>query len=692
MLQPDLADIIDEKVDDSMLTLSIKQKMLLSFSAIGILLLAGNSFFYYSLHQVQISYSNIETLAVPVQKQSDSLQLVLVKMSRLATLAHSQTSSAELTHSQQGFNALEQKYQNIENELKQRVSDQSQMQSSLNDAQKHYQAYQQQTLAMFNAKLANEQAKQHYQTLLNQFIEAKTQASNAMIDLETISLPDNPALLEEIIGTGTRIDDMLYTLTNTLSELTHALDVNTVNSHKQDVAILLGNLNTNFSFLKQQSSGIDTLGLLQTFEQQASILNRLVSSPGELYQAQQQVVDTHTQAELHFKNAEQEFNANTLALDKLVTLADRRFSQLQNIANSDIQQGQTLAIALTVIFVLMVSFISFFTLRAMLTPLSLANSALANIARGDLSKRIPKRHNDEFGKLIDNMNTLCDDLAKLLTHISNDAHSLDNSATQTHQQGQSIANAASAQIERINGTKALTEQMFTSSNLVAEQASSSATQITQASRHSQQAQLIAANNQAQIAELSTELSESVAIMSRLSAHSHNIGGILTTISSIAEQTNLLALNAAIEAARAGEHGRGFAVVADEVRSLASRTQASTAEIQKMILALQQETTTASTAISSGQKQANDCVEQSKTLHHAIAQIEATFSAINEMSLQITQAAHEQLDYSRHIESSMGEVALAADQNAHEAMDMAKRSDQVTQLAHSLTRSVERFTL
>ncbi|MGL5471707.1 MAG: methyl-accepting chemotaxis protein, partial [Shewanella sp.] len=486
--------------------------------------------------------------------------------------------------------------------------------------------------------------------------------------------------------------DMLYTLTNTLSELTHALDVNTVNSHKQDVAILLGNLNTNFSFLKQQSSGIDTLGLLQTFEQQASILNRLVSSPGELYQAQQQVVDTHTQAELHFKNAEQEFNANTLALDKLVTLADRRFSQLQNIANSDIQQGQTLAIALTVIFVLMVSFISFFTLRAMLTPLSLANSALANIARGDLSKRIPKRHNDEFGKLIDNMNTLCDDLAKLLTHISNDAHSLDNSATQTHQQGQSIANAASAQIERINGTKALTEQMFTSSNLVAEQASSSATQITQASRHSQQAQLIAANNQAQIAELSTELSESVAIMSRLSAHSHNIGGILTTISSIAEQTNLLALNAAIEAARAGEHGRGFAVVADEVRSLASRTQASTAEIQKMILALQQETTTASTAISSGQKQANDCVEQSKTLHHAIAQIEATFSAINEMSLQITQAAHEQLDYSRHIESSMGEVALAADQNAHEAMDMAKRSDQVTQLAHSLTRSVERFTL
>ncbi|MGI2207441.1 HAMP domain-containing methyl-accepting chemotaxis protein [Shewanella baltica] len=675
-----------------MLTLTIKQKIIFSFSAIGALLIAGSSFFYYSLSQVQTAYQNIETLAVPVQKQSNSLQLVLLKMSRLATLAHSQQDTAALTKSQQAFTALQKKYQSIENELTERVADQSKMQTSLHEAQARYQAYLQQSQAMFSAKLANEQAKQQYQQLFQRFNDAKTNASNAMIDLETLSIPDNPTLLEEIVGTGTRIDDMLYTLTNTMGELIHTQSLEVIQSHQQDVSILLGNLTTNFTFLKQQTDGLDTLGLLQTFEQQYAIINTLLAAPAELYKTQQAVVEAQLQAEQHYLDADKEFNANNLALDKLITLADRRFSSLQTIASNAIEQGQTLAIVLALVFIVMVSFISFFTSKAMLNPLALVNGALASIARGDLSKRIHKRHDDEFGTLIDNMNTLSDDLAKLLTNISQNAHSLDSSATQTNEQGQRIANAATAQISRVDETKALAEQMFTSSNLVTEQASESAKQISQASKYGNQVKQIADDNRNKIAELSARLSSSVEVMSRLSIQSDNIGSILTTISSIAEQTNLLALNAAIEAARAGEHGRGFAVVADEVRSLASRTQAATAEIQTMITALQKETSTAASAITTGQNQANECVGQSQTLQDAIAHIESTLHTLNDMSLEITHAAQEQLDYSQRIESSMSEAAQAADQNANEAMDMAKRSNEVTTLAHSLTSSVERFKL
>ena len=675
-----------------MLTLTIKQKIIFSFSAIGALLIAGSSFFYYSLSQVQTAYQNIETLAVPVQKQSNSLQLVLLKMSRLATLAHSQQDTVALTKSQQAFTALQKKYQSIENELIKRVADQPKMQTSLNEAQARYQAYLQQSQAMFSAKLANEQAKRQYLQLFERFNHAKTNASNAMIDLETLSIPDNPTLLEEIVGTGTRIDDMLYTLANTMGELIHTQSLDVIQSHQQDVGILLGNLTTNFTFLKQQTDGLDTLGLLQIFEQEYAIINTLLAAPAELYKVQEAVVEAQRQAEQHYLDADKEFNANNLALDKLINLADRRFTSLQTIASNDIQQGQTLAIVLALVFIIMVSFISFFTSKAMLNPLALVNGALASIARGDLSKRIHKRHNDEFGALIDNINTLSDDLAKLLTNISQNAHSLDSSATQTNEQGQRIANAATAQISRVDETKALAEQMFTSSNLVTEQASESARQISQASKYGNQVKQIADDNRNKIAELSARLSSSVEVMSRLSIQSDNIGSILTTISSIAEQTNLLALNAAIEAARAGEHGRGFAVVADEVRSLASRTQAATAEIQTMITALQKETSTAADAITTGQNQANECVGQSQTLQDAIAHIESTLHTLNKMSLEITHAAHEQLDYSQRIESSMSEAAQSADQNANEAMDMAKRSNEVTLLAHSLTSSVERFKL
>jgi methyl-accepting chemotaxis protein len=128
-------------------------------------------------------------------------------------------------------------------------------------------------------------------------------------------------------------------------------------------------------------------------------------------------------------------------------------------------------------------------------------------------------------------------------------------------------------------------------------------------QRSQDINNIVNDNSQSIEQLSIRLSESVAVMELLTQHSKNIAGILDTIGGITEQTNLLALNAAIEAARAGEQGRGFSVVADEVRSLASRTQASTAEIQVMISNLQKDTSTAVKAISEGQTQASECVAQ-----------------------------------------------------------------------------------
>ena len=328
----------------------------------------------------------------------------------------------------------------------------------------------------------------------------------------------------------------------------------------------------------------------------------------------------------------------------------------------------------------------------MIGPLRAVNKALALIASGNLSKRMEKRSDDEFGVLITNINKLSDDLTHLLNRINEDAHSLDKSAALTNQQSQFISQSAKQQITRLDNAKQLAEQMFASSNSVKDEADITATHVTEASKRSQDVNNIANDNTQRIEQLSTRLSESVVVMDLLTQHSKNIGGILDTIGGIAEQTNLLALNAAIEAARAGEQGRGFSVVADEVRSLASRTQASTAEIQVMIDNLQKDTSIAVNAISEGQTQASECVAQSQQLSHAINQIEDTLKAIDSMSKSITNAAQEQLIYSEKIEQTMSDTAEAANKNATEASNMHKRSEDVNNLARSLTSSVERFTL
>jgi methyl-accepting chemotaxis protein len=676
----------------NLLELTIKQKIALGFATIGVLLLAGSSFFYRSLNQIQTANTNIETLAQPVQSQSNSLQLSLLKMVKTGSLAFSQTGNANISANFNQFKQLEKEYAATFNDLANKVADQPNMKQALDNVTQQYAQYRQQTERMFHAKLTIEQTREDYQKQFQQFLTIKDKASNSMIDLEMIDAGDDVRLLEEVIGTGTRLDDTIYNMGNIMAEVARFTDLKSVDNHQQDVMMMVSSIETNFQFLTQQASTLPAGDLLAIFAEQFNQMKTLLDSPGTLYESQRKVVEVIKQSEMAYEQSNQYFESSFSELNKLITLADKRFGDYQLAASNEVSTAQTLAIGLAVIFIALAIIIYYFTSKAMLGPLQAVNKALSRIASGDLSRRLDKRNNDEFGELMDNINKLSDDLTSLLQDISRDAHLLDESAIRSQAQGEQIANSANHQIGQINQAKRLAEQIHHSSSLVNEQASESANHISLASSQGKQVKEIADDNRDRIEQLSMGLSHSVDTMNNLSQHSDNIGGILVTISAIADQTNLLALNAAIEAARAGEHGRGFAVVADEVRSLASRTQSSTAEIQNMITALQHETTNAVKAISKGQSDANQCVAQSQSLHDAIEQIESALLTINKMSQGINQAAHEQVNFSEQIEHTMTITAESAETNAQESSAMAKRSQELNQLAHSLTASVERFKL
>ena len=664
----------------------------MGFSTIGILLVAGSIFFYNSLNQISQANTNVELLAVPVQKQSNALQIKLLNMMKVGALGFTQTNTSDLLKSEQAYADLNQEFQSAVTVLKGKLVDQPKMLKTLEQAKIHYQAYVSQSekfyLSKKNVASANERFEANYQT----FLTSRDRASNHMLDVELLVLPGEARLLEDIIGNGTRIDDMLFTLQSTMSGLKQVSELSVLAQHKDDVSFLMANINDNYEFMQRLFTDVNDKSLLEAFAIEFATLNNLLVEPAELYQNKQQALDDFTNAMIAYNLSVESFNESYHQLTLLLSLAEERFDELQSTTKSKVATGVNLAIYMALIFIVLATFIAVATTRTMLGPLASANKSLALIAQGDLTQRLTITNEDEFGDLFNSINKLSDDLTLLLKNISQNAYSLDESAKVTSEQSHRIAESTSAQIARVNNAKQIAEKMFISSSNVTDEATLTANNVSEASKHSFEIRTIADDNSSRIESLSSSLSDSVDVMARLSKHSDSIGGILDTIGSIADQTNLLALNAAIEAARAGEHGRGFAVVADEVRSLASRTQASTAEIQQMINSLQKETQSAELAISQGQNKAGECVAQSQELNNAIKQIESALHTIDEMSKSISVASNEQLGFSQEIEVTMNEAAQAATHNAAESQELSNRSDDVNQLAHSLTDSVARFKL
>ncbi|WP_371916167.1 methyl-accepting chemotaxis protein [Pseudomonas sp. URIL14HWK12:I9] len=193
-----------------------------------------------------------------------------------------------------------------------------------------------------------------------------------------------------------------------------------------------------------------------------------------------------------------------------------------------------------------------------------------------------------------------------------------------------------------------------------------------------------------IEQLADALVQTTGTVEQVSHHSEQIESVIEVINSIAAQTNLLALNAAIEAARAGEHGRGFAVVADEVRSLANRTQQSTEEIREMISTLQSGTETAAQTMRSSCELVTQTVEKTRNAQQALARISEQVGAITHMNAQIASAAVQQTSVADDVAQNINRIHESTVQSATGSRDVASASTELTQLADRLTQKVAFF--
>ncbi|PIW62955.1 methyl-accepting chemotaxis protein [Shewanella sp. CG12_big_fil_rev_8_21_14_0_65_47_15] len=330
----------------------------------------------------------------------------------------------------------------------------------------------------------------------------------------------------------------------------------------------------------------------------------------------------------------------------------------------------------------------------LLGPLSRVSQALARIAdgNGDLTQRIEIDTQDEVGVLAGSFNRFVGSQHQLISHIRHLAAELDADAERSLATTQtSVAELQRQQQEVAMVATAVTE-MASATNEIAANAENTATAAQQSAASSLQGKELVNKTRSSINFLADEVAQATEVIEDLSRHAQSISSILATIQGIAEQTNLLALNAAIEAARAGEQGRGFAVVADEVRVLSRRTQDSTQEVHTTIETLQRTTARAVSLMESSQALAGHSVEDANAAAQALEEITQAVNVISDMAGQIATAAEEQTQVTGEITQNTVAIKDVTDENTESAMADLAQARGLKERANDLNAQVATFIL
>ena len=347
---------------------------------------------------------------------------------------------------------------------------------------------------------------------------------------------------------------------------------------------------------------------------------------------------------------------------------------------------------LTLLVVVVCAFLFNLLCMYLFKPLQQVSSALGVIAQGggDLTQRINIDTQDEVGDLARNFNQFVASLQTLIRHVRHQGEELGESASQSESRADKQAMELQRQQDEITMVATAVTEMASATQEIASHAEQTARAAQDSTSHTNSGRELVIQSRHSISNLANEVNEASTVISQLNEHAQGINSILSTIQGIAEQTNLLALNAAIEAARAGEQGRGFAVVADEVRVLSQRTHTSTEEIQSMIATLQQITTKAVDLMETSSKLAQCTVEDADEANVALEQINASVAMISDMATQIATAAEEQTHVTDEITQNTTTIKDVSDQLTEDAHQARQQAESLSQQAASLNDKVSTF--
>lgn len=371
---------------------------------------------------------------------------------------------------------------------------------------------------------------------------------------------------------------------------------------------------------------------------------------------------------------------------------DDAVTAARNEINEKINRAMLLIATVGGVLIILVTFISLFITGRITKPIQDTVLALDNISHGegDLTQRLKVHANDEVGQVSTSFNHFVEKIQNLVIEIKGSVSALSDSTQQMNVVVTQTNENVSSQKEQTTHAATAVHQMAATAEEVSGNASRAAEAAHQADTETASGQVIVEDTIHSISALSDDVNKATEVINQLSDDAHQIGDVINVIKGIADQTNLLALNAAIEAARAGELGRGFSVVADEVRTLANRTQQSTEEINQMIERLQERVKEAVGVMDSSSSQGESTVEQASKASESLRTITQAVSTITNMNTQIAAAAEQQTVVTEEISKNVQEVADIAEDSSGKTIELEKTSNELLELENRLTSIIKQF--
>ena len=643
-----------------------------------------------SVSKIGGASEELSTLALPTVSGSAELKATFLNMGRLTFEGFVSDEKAVVEAKKAAYLEARDNFNSTLTGLNNVVEGQDDLTASVAQITGIYQEYSTSTDRLFESHLSALDSGAKVNSLVADLEEKIDDASSLLLDfsdLDEVSESDN---LQKAADIGGEAESRLFSLFSEINVYRTTQMLSRTTTRSDDVRAILRQNDELISQVVAAASGEDQSGMLDEVVTLLSEISALIESNQGILRTKVEQLEAVQRAENYLAESDQRIAQGTEQLTNLNKLAATKAGGIKADVASSISTSMIWVFSIIVVSLIIASVIGFKSVRAITVPLAKVNELLGIASSGDLTHRLDDSSTDEFGQLAKNCNKLIDNLKDLIFSINQRADQLAAASGQTSTITKQTTVSIEDQKSQISQIAAATTEMHTTSELVSTNAEDTLKQIKEADNEAEKVKQISGKNKQTIQVLANDVEQAAEVINKLHQDSASIGGILDVIRGVADQTNLLALNAAIEAARAGEQGRGFAVVADEVRTLASRTQESTQEINSMIEVLQAGAEKAVAVMNQGKEQTVACVEQTEQAGEALNLITDAVHKAYEVSTRIEQAAREQNAVSSEISERLESIVGIAEQTTTGAQQTSESSAEVALLAGELQQSIGSF--